>query len=658
MERKKIIYLAAGPPSEAAADLRRLGLHNNGESLRVVVPAELAPQLESLVFLPRNLLWRYGLVSAPWLWLRLMAFLGFSGNADIIVFAPQGQWRFLKLLALALRGRVRFSDGDGMCVPFSLWKVLRRMVAARGPVCVIGSASPELLREILADVRARYPDAPLHGVLPSWYQGLILGLDSSEVVNKPGLALYRRLLRRCVGRGRFRRVVLPWTWENFAGFQWLGWFLPLGRVEIYNENLDAFSGRNLKRLLGHWLWRIRQRRERHRRTLPVGVIGSASAVYLRKIVAVLRAQYPGARLHALLPESLAGPAAGLFDSVGVLPRGFFPVWIQAWRFVRARNEFQCWIVPCTNEPYYRMKWLAFLLPLARRQIYNELADGFAVREPRKLYRHFCWRLRDHLSFQIVAGAAGRHWLSRLGHLFLYAARLLAGVSLLWRIRDRSAPGGRARRFPQAGKALPRVDVLVLGSSRDGDDLSRSVPSGETAGAVRVVRIPDGESWREVNAAIRSSDAEFICLLDPECRLSPADWLHRLLESFDDRTAQVGPELISPDGETLLRGLLLESSGTLVANADNAVRWHRRPECLEVDALPWTCLLVRRRVLLEVGYFSEDSGSIDSRADAEFCRRLAACGWRSLCNRSVTAMHPAVSHFSRAVFGEVTEVIRQ
>ena len=487
---------------------------------------------------------------------------------------------------------------------------------------------------------------------------MVFGLDSSEVVNKPGLALYGRLLRRCVGRARFQRIIVPWTQEKFTGLEWLGWLLPLWRAEIYNENLDAFSGRNLKRLFGHWLWRIRQKRERHRRTLPVGVIGSASAFYLRKIVSVLRAQYPGAQLHALLPESLAGPGGSLFDSVVVLRRGFFPAWIQAWRFIRARNGFQCWIVPCTNEPYDRMKWLAFLPPLARRRIYNELADGFAVREPRMLYRHVCWRLRDHLSFQIVAGTAGRNWLHRLGHLSLYAVRLLAGVSLLWKVRDRSASGGRAGRSPQRAKALPRVDVLVLGSSRDGDDLSRYVPSGETAGAVRVVRIPDGESWREVNAAIRSSDAEFICLLDRECRLSPADWLHRLLESFDDRTAQVGPELISPDGETLLRGLLLESSGALVANADNAVRWHRRPECLEVDALPWTCVLVRRRVLMEVGYFAEDSGSIDSRADAEFCRRLAACGWRSLCNRSVTAIHPSASNFSRAVSGEVTEVIRQ
>ncbi|MGH9783931.1 MAG: glycosyltransferase family 2 protein, partial [Terriglobia bacterium] len=341
-----------------------------------------------------------------------------------------------------------------------------------------------------------------------------------------------------------------------------------------------------------------------------------------------------------------------FDSVAVLRGNFFAQWIEARRFVRARRDFQCWVVPCTNEPYSGLKFLAMLLPLARRRIYNELADGFAAREPGTLYAHCLWRLRDRLSFQIVAGAAGSNRIARAGHLVLYAARLLAGAALLARTLL------RPRRFRRGPLTAPRVDLLVLGAAEDGPDAADPV---SPAALVRVVRITRNGSLGEVNAAIQASDAEFICLLDRECRMSPSDWIERLLESFDDRTAQVGPQLSSPDGETLLRGLLLEGRGALAWNLDNAVQWRRRLECLEVDALPWPCVLIRRRIFSEVGYFAEDSGTMETWADARFSGRLAARGWRSVCNRSVTATHPAAEvrfRGLRAALREVTEELRR
>jgi len=652
MKRKKTIYFAATSPSEAAADLRRLGLLEQRDSLRVVVPARLALELESLALLPQGFVWRYEPITVLWLWLRLMSFLGLSRKTEIIVFAPPRRARLLKLLALALRGRVSFSDGDGVRVPFSLGRVLgtglRRRVAARGPICLFGSASEDSLRGILANVRGRYPDVPVHGVLPASIAGSVNGFDTSEVVNRPGLAAYARLLRRCVGRGRFRKIILPWTDEQGAGFRWMAWLLPLWRVEIYNENLDAFSGRDVRRLLVHCLWKIRQQRKLRLQALPVGVVGSASSFFLEKILPVVRAHSPGVAVHALLPESLAGPTATLFDSVEVLRGNWFAKWTQARRFVQARQPFQCWIVPCTNEPYAGMKCLAFLLPLAPRQIYNELADGFAARELRTFYRHGLWRLRDHLSFQIVAGTAGSNRIARAGHLMLYAGRLLAGAALLVRTRL------RARRLPLGRTTTPRVDLLVLGAAGDGP----LPPESVLAASVRVVRVERNGSFGELNAAIQNSDADFICLLDRDCRMSPSDWLDRLLQSFDDRTAQVGPQLASPDGAIRLRGLLLESRGTLAWNSDNVVRWHRRPECLEVDALSWHCVLIRRRIFSEVGYFAADSGTMEAWAAARFSRRLAARGWRSVCNGSVTATHPAAALGQRAPFREVTEELQR
>jgi hypothetical protein len=387
-------------------------------------------------------------------------------------------------------------------------------------------------------------------------------------------------------------------------------------------------------------------------TLPIGVVGSASSFYLETIVAALREKHPGVELHGLLPEALAVPAAGLFESTVVLRGGFVSRWLAARRFLK-HKEYQCWVVPCTNEPYSGMKFLAFLLPLRRRRIYNELADGFPAREVRTLYGHFRWRLRDHLSYQIVAATVGRNWIARLGQIFFYSVRLLAGAAALFQVRL------RVWLRPTTPKAAPRIDLLLLGPPGAVPDLlhsARVTGSAASKGSVRVVAVPLNGSLREVNEAIRASDADFVCLLDRDCRISPDDWIERLLASFDDRTAQVGPQLASLDRETLLRGLLLEGRESLAWNFDNAVQWRGRPECLEVDALPRFCILLRRRIFSETGYFAEDSGTMDAWADARFSHRLAALGWRSVCNRSVTATHPLVTGASPPA-RELTEEVR-
>ena len=705
MQRKKIIYVAAASPGEAAADLCRLCLLECGDSLsdslRVVVPSRHASELESLVQIPKNILLRYDAFAAPRLWARLMIFLGLSGENEVIVFSPPGRSRWLKLLALALRGRVSFSAGDGDCVPFSLAGVLRagwrRRFAAHGPICLIGSASAGSLEKILADVRRRYPEAPVHGVLPASLAESLGGLDSQETVQRWGLKAYGRIAGRCFGRRRYQRIILPWTDEK-PQVRWLEWWLPLWRIEIYNRNLGAFPGRHLGHLVRYCLWQFRealehfgqfvryclwrfreevelrrQRRERRRqakvefhRSLPVGIVGSASVLYLREILCDLRRRYPGVKFHAILPQSLEAPAQGMFDRVTLLRGGFVEDWLQARRFLAGAQQ-QVWIVPCTNEPYARMKLLAFLLPLSPRLIYNELADGFPARRLPTLYGHCLWRLRDHLSYQIVAGAAGGNWIARLGHLALYSGRLLAGAATLWQARLRS--GRIPVNMNPVAEAGPRVDLLLLGrrlggnegrngAGRDFQDHVWTIPSSSSNGSIRVARVPVNGSGNDLNEAIRASDAEFVCLLDPECRIAPHDWIERLLASFDDRTAQVGPELASLDGETVLRGLLLESRGALAWNFDNAVRWHRHPECLEVDALPRLCVVLRRRVFTETGYFAADSGTMEGWADGEFSKRLRALGWRSVCNRSVTATHPAVRLGLPAASQEVTEELRR
>ena len=82
-----------------------------------------------------------------------------------------------------------------------------------------------------------------------------------------------------------------------------------------------------------------------------------------------------------------------------------------------------------------------------------------------------------------------------------------------------------------------------------------------------------------------------------------------------------------------------------------MRCGARTGCPEVDALPRLCVVFRRRIFAEAGYFDGDSGTMEGWADAEFSRR-------SVCNRSVTATHPAVHLGLLVASREVTEEIRR
>ena len=653
---RKVVYFATGSAEETAGELRRLRLRDSGVALRVVAPAENRRELQRLGSLDPDQVLPYSLSSAPFLWLRLWLFLGFAPGSEVVCLKAPGRFRVLKALALLLPGKLVLSDGKqaaARCNRFQLlWAVL---IQAKGPICILGSAPPSQLKAIVASVRQRYPGARVHGILPPSFESTVDSwFESCDRMRGSSLSAYFLLAARCIGKGRFQRIILPWTGEDFAALKWVGWWLPLGSVEIYNEHLDVFSGRNVYSLIRHFLWRWRQEREARLRVLPVGVIGSASGFYLKKIIPAIRRRYPQAQIHGLLPEPLQASAQGLFDGTTMLRPGIGGLW-QACKI--SQQPFQCWIVPWTDERYFRMKLLAALLPFRRRNIYNELADGFPLRQFVTVCRHVAWRARDHLSFQIVSGARGSNLLSRFGHLILYALRLIAAAPLLWQARLRSwflqsNPGsgawiGRRRENEPVDLIYFEMDGAGAGDAAPPDWIRaekrmrlalKVMGTDEIAGVVA-----------RINAAVRGSKAEYICLLDSRCKIADEDWLGRLLGAFDDRTAQVAPQ-ISSAGGTTVRGLLLDGRG-VQWNREISVCWRLRPEWLVVDALPPVCIIFRRSALANVGYFNAARSDNPVRFDLDLCRRFAAHGWYSICNQAVTAefpLDPAAAEFEPAV----------
>jgi hypothetical protein len=682
----KTVYFATGTPEEAAADLRGLLHTGNPADLRVVVPAdatgrEAAARLEPLASVRSGQILVCGFLNAPLVWIRLWMFLGRARGSRVICWKAAGRGRFLKLLAAALPGELIFSAGPDAQVSCRRKELLRaawrQATAAQGPVCVIGSASGDDLARIVRSVRERYADVPVHAMFSAARKDCPAGLfDSQERLPAPLLAAYLRLLPRCLGKRRFRRIIIPWTNDrsihNARGLKWLAWLLPRWPVEVYNENLDAFTARNPLSLGRHFVWRSKQasklrymrrevlfeeklrkleERKRRHRALPVGVVGSASGYYLKRIVPVVRAAFPEAKIHGLLPASLKVPAEGLFDSTTVLESGFARRVLQGWRLTR--KEFQCWVVPCTDEHYAGMKLLAAFLPLGPRHIYNELADGFPLRKLGTFYQHLAWRMRDHLSFQIFTGAAGRNFFSKAIHFAAYAVRLSAGAALLAKVRigvwlNALLRGGSAERYAR-GRAPSHptpetvaVDLIVLQGGEDSPvaalPVSRPGLRLRIAARVPLDRRPE-ECVEEINLRIRQSAADYICILDSRCRMTTEDWIERLLESFDDRTAQAGPQVSFSDGG-VVRGGLLSADRQPRWNSNNSVCWHRRPEWLDTETIPWVCVLIRRSVFGAVGYFGGACERDPLWVDLDFCARLGAHGWKSICNQNVIAVFAA------------------
>jgi hypothetical protein len=662
--RERVVYFATGESSLAMADLKRLKLHLNGTPLRIVVPAPQADAFARDAAVPTEQVLSYQRSTALLLWLRLMTFLGFSHARIICLSGPQN-FRFLKFLALTLRGHGVFSRGEGNGQSLSLMQLYHiQITRAREerdkgkPIAVMGSASTANLETIVEAVRARSPNTPVHGWL-SFQNADTAGVlfDEVHIIRRGPLSFFAEGILLLRANRSYLRWVVPCTDEPFYFLKALVLIWPLRRRQIFNELADEFPLRNLrgdwehlrwrflvgdsfsgrvfhwKDVPGTWLRQFLARCDRRLSRLPIAVIGSASGLYLEKIVAVLRSHYPGVPIHGFLAPRTIAAAAHLFDATEIIRS-----WKEGLRLIRASRKYQSWVVPCTGEPFPFLKTFGLLWPLRRRSVYNELADGFAVRDLANAWRHFRWRLRDQLTFQFIFAARGTNWLERSAHIALYGVRLMGAIPLLWKTRYRSR---RRSSTPSSSwfDAVGKVDLIVLELAPHAPAGSRKIATGPAVDSVRRVTTDSARNLPVLlDQAIRESRSQFICLLDQRCVLNPSDWLERLLSCFDETTALVGPQVRPLEEDTIFRGGVFLDQNTVDWNRGHAVRCHASPDLLEVALLPWTCLVIRRSAYLQSGGFSNLHWSDGEWFDARFCRRLAERGWLALCNFTVTATY--------------------
>jgi N-acetylglucosaminyl-diphospho-decaprenol L-rhamnosyltransferase len=186
-----------------------------------------------------------------------------------------------------------------------------------------------------------------------------------------------------------------------------------------------------------------------------------------------------------------------------------------------------------------------------------------------------------------------------------------------------------------------------------------VDNGSQDGTVELVRssfpsvsvFAAGENLgfaRAVNLGIREWDAEYILVLNPDTRISPAalDALIDLMEEHDE-VGIAGPRLVREDGSFdhaakrsfptpigalghfLILGRYL-NSGPLAQYRAPVVERGR------VDAVNGAFMLIRSKALDEVGLF--DEGYWMYMEDLDLCYRFSRAGWTSWYEPSVEVVH--------------------
>jgi GT2 family glycosyltransferase/glycosyltransferase involved in cell wall biosynthesis len=203
-----------------------------------------------------------------------------------------------------------------------------------------------------------------------------------------------------------------------------------------------------------------------------------------------------------------------------------------------------------SEPAYRrLRLLGYWFAGVRVLLYNRNLDHFMLR-PRALpaiVKHFAWRVRERIGFQVRPGGMVYTWLWRLRHPkqlrrpFLLAAASVAGWIVALKKRTQVLPGAALAGLPEGisvvipsrngrpllERLLPHVkgvsEIIVVDNGSD-DGTAGFLHSRYPD--IRVEHSPQPLSFaRAVNQGIRAAQFSHVCLLNndmvPEPEFFPA-----------------------------------------------------------------------------------------------------------------------------------------
>jgi GT2 family glycosyltransferase len=155
----------------------------------------------------------------------------------------------------------------------------------------------------------------------------------------------------------------------------------------------------------------------------------------------------------------------------------------------------------------------------------------------------------------------------------------------------------------------------------------------------------------VNLAAGASGAPFLLLLNPDALAEPPviAGLERWLIDHPE-TGVVGPRVLNEDGSVQASARRFPGLTTAFGGRSTWLtsqfpdNWFSRRnlparaavDAVEVDWVAGSCLMTRRRLFEELGGF--DESFFLYWEDADFCRRAAALGWRTVYLPTVSVRH--------------------
>ncbi len=135
--------------------------------------------------------------------------------------------------------------------------------------------------------------------------------------------------------------------------------------------------------------------------------------------------------------------------------------------------------------------------------------------------------------------------------------------------------------------------------------------------------------KAVNQGIKVSCASYVCLLNNDTQVA-SDWLREMIEVAEARD-DIG--IVNPNSNTL--GWKPKKRQSLEAAAQELKSYSG-----EYSRLPWACgfcMLIKRKVIQEIGLFDEIYG-MGTFEDADFSKRAQAAGLFSVCAKAAYVEH--------------------
>jgi GT2 family glycosyltransferase len=157
----------------------------------------------------------------------------------------------------------------------------------------------------------------------------------------------------------------------------------------------------------------------------------------------------------------------------------------------------------------------------------------------------------------------------------------------------------------------------------------------------------------VNRGVRDASTRYVLLLNPDAVVEPdlCQWLSDWMDGQTDAGA-AGPRIRNADGSVQASARRFPDFTTAVAGRsswltrvapDNVLSRRNLPgldltttDVMDIDWVSGACMMIRRSAFDAVG--GMDEGFFLYWEDADFCRRLAAAGWRTVYHPRVGATH--------------------